>query len=215
MISYSFLSWCFVLYSLVLYLCVSGSLLSVCTRPKTLCCSGMEGGGGGNYGEPEISQSHIQITQKLYFTQCNMHILYSSTRKQWGKSRGDGGLPRKIVQPTEISGKGEIGTVGDSLFLPRLIRLFLYNGLEEEATRKMRFFFSQSSKRNFVARFAVGDFFTIFFFFFFALYYIVEYSHEEKFTEGEGEGGRKFSHWNFLYLKLTSALYLVSGFYIN
>lgn len=150
MISYSFLSWCFVLYSLVLYLCVSGSLLSVCTRPKTLCCSGMEGGGGGgNYGEPEISQSHIQITQKLYFTQCNMHILYSSTRKQWGKSRGDGGLPRKIVQPTEISGKGEIGTVGDSLFLPRLIRLFLYNGLEEEATRKMRFFFFPVFKTEF------------------------------------------------------------------
>lgn len=58
-------------------------------------------------------------------------------------------------------------------------------------------------------------FLPFFFFFFFALYYIVEYSHEEKFTEGEGEGGRKFSHWNFLYLKLTSALYLVSGFYIN
>lgn len=131
-------------------------------------CAVAEWRGGGNYGEPEISQSHIQITQKLYFTQCNMHILYSSTRKQWGKSRGDGGLPRKIVQPTEISGKGEIGTVGDSLFLPRLIRLFLYNGLEEEATRKMRFFFfSQSSKRNFVARFAVVDFFTIFFFFVF------------------------------------------------
>lgn len=147
MISYSFLSWCFVLYSLVLYLCVSGSLLSVCTRPKTLCCSGMKGG-GELWRARDIPITYT-ITQKLYFTQCNMHILYSSTRKQWGKSRGDGGLPRKIVQPTEISGKGEIGTVGDSLFLPRLIRLFLYNGLEEEATRKMRFFFFPVFKTEF------------------------------------------------------------------